>query len=324
MIPHREEIRGLVTAHSQGFEAGAMWNTDGSKTWHQRYHQPLWGLECYYSDLGNDALGQQAALSVFTRLPSFRRPHLSAYWHLGLGAGYSNATWDIETNNKSIVLGSHLNTTLSLGYYTEICVGEKLSLTAGLRVTHLSNGGVVMPNLGTNNAGISLGCRYSIKEEVVSSNRPNIPAVRGMQMNIGLSTGLRQNQPAGGPSHFVHTFSISGGYRFNYSSSILFGTDVFYNTSIRPFLIRDSGSYTAADLVQMGLFSGYSKHFDRMEFRIMFGYYLKNTYAGNGSLYHRFGFRYRVTNHLMAQLHLKTHFAKADYPEIGIVWYTGR
>jgi len=324
MIPHREEIRGLVTSHSKGFEVGAMWNTDGSKTWHQRYDHPLWGLEGYFSDLGNEALGKQGALSIFTRLPSFRRPHFSAYWHFGIGAGYSNATWDLETNNKGIVLGSHMNTTLSLGYYTEICVGEKLSLTAGIRMTHLSNGAVVMPNLGTNNAALSLGCRYSIQDEVVSSTRPNIPAVRGMQINIGYAAGIRQNQPAGGPTHLVHTLSVAGAYRFNYSSSVLFGTDVFYNTSIRPFLIRDNGSYNPSDLVQMGLFAGYSQHFDRMEFRIMAGYYLKNAYSGNGSLYHRFGFRYRITDHMMAQLHLKTHFAKADYPEIGIVWYRGR
>jgi hypothetical protein len=324
MVPHRDEIRGLVTAHSTGFEVGAMWNTDGSKTWHQRYHNPLWGLEGYFSDLGNEALGKQGALSIFTRLPSFRRPQFSAYWHFGIGAGYSNARWDIDTNTKGIVLGSHFNAALGLGYYTELCVSEKLSLTAGIRMTHLSNGSVVVPNLGTNNAAFSLGCRYSMKDEFVSNTISNIPAVRGMQINAGYAAGLRQNQPAGGPNHFVHTLSIGSAYRFNYSSSLLFGLDVFYNTSIRPFLIRDNGGYTSADLIQTGAFLGYAKHFDRMEFRIQAGYYLMNKYGGNGSLYHRFGFRYRITDHLMAQFHLKTHFAKADYPEIGIVWYRGR
>lgn len=323
MVPHREEIRGLVTNHSKGFEVGAIWNTDGSKAWHHRYNFPLWGVEGYFSDLGNDALGKQGAMTLFTRIPNFRRPNVSGYWHFGIGAGYSNATWDLENNNKGIVLGSHFNTTLSLGYYTEWCVSQRLSINAGLRMTHLSNGAVVMPNLGTNNAAISLGCRYMLKDEVVSTAISNIPAVRGIQMNIGLSTGLRQNQPAGGPTHFVHTLSAGGTYRLNYGSSIHAGADVFYNLSLRPLLARDHGEYGTADLLQTGVFVGYGQHFDRLEFRILAGYYLSSVYQGNGSLYHRFGFRYRINDHFMAQLHLKTHFAKADYPEIGLVWYRG-
>jgi hypothetical protein len=38
----------------------------------------------------------------------------------------------------------------------------------------------------------------------------------------------------------------------------------------------------------------------------------------NGALYHRFGLRYSFARSLYAQLTLKTHFAKADYGEIGI------
>jgi hypothetical protein len=38
----------------------------------------------------------------------------------------------------------------------------------------------------------------------------------------------------------------------------------------------------------------------------------------NGTLYHRAGLRYAIGKNFYAQLTLKTHFAKADYGEIGM------
>ena len=46
--------------------------------------------------------------------------------------------------------------------------------------------------------------------------------------------------------------------------------------------------------------------------------YLRDRYRPNGPLYHRIGFRYQLKNGLYGNVTLKSHWAKADYMELGI------
>jgi hypothetical protein len=97
------------------------------------------------------------------------------------------------------------------------------------------------------------------------------------------------------------------------------GIDAFYDSSLRPLVLQRSGdSVTPSQVMQLGAVCSYSLFFDRFALKIQQGFYVMDAQRLNGSLYHRVGLRYAISNHLYAQLTLKTHFAKADYGELGV------
>ncbi|MFM1932054.1 MAG: hypothetical protein RL226_1357, partial [Bacteroidota bacterium] len=251
MVPHREEIRGLVTKHSVGATAQLMWHSDGSKPWHVFYNRPVWGVGMYYADLGNKQLGQQVGLSLFMNRTAFTKGRLSYTWHYGIGVGYSDATWDLETNTKGITLGSHFNALLEVGGQMGLRLGESFAIHGGWRITHLSNGAVQVPNLGTNNLYLQVGCAYWWRKPEVIENKPNIPAVRGISWQIGTSIGLHQNQPPGSKVFAVQTLFGEASYRFSYPSAIIGGIDIFNNPSIVPLQRKPDPS--EAGQFQLGL-----------------------------------------------------------------------
>jgi hypothetical protein len=57
---------------------------------------------------------------------------------------------------------------------------------------------------------------------------------------------------------------------------------------------------------------------------VQMGSYINPYYDGNGYLYHRIGIRAKVSQHLIANLSLKTHWAKADIVEFGLGYYFTR
>jgi len=95
--------------------------------------------------------------------------------------------------------------------------------------------------------------------------------------------------------------------------------DVLCDLSAPSLVEQRSGIRPETSLaVQLGGLLSYSLFFDRLSLKIQQGFYLRDSLKLNGSLYHRFGLRYVLSDRMFAQLSLKTHFAKADYGELGI------
>jgi hypothetical protein len=97
------------------------------------------------------------------------------------------------------------------------------------------------------------------------------------------------------------------------------GVDVLFDSSVIPLVEqRTSELIRARQAIQVGALFSYSLFFDRFSLKIQQGYYVIDAQRLNGSLYHRIGLRYALKGNFYAQLTLKTHFAKADYGELGI------
>jgi hypothetical protein len=320
-VPHRPEIRNLVTGHSLGLELGAEWVPNGKREWHHRYSNPTMGLDFFAVDLGNkEQLGSQFSLIPYVRLA------LSEGWgthelKMGVGVGYTTKIWDLEDNVKGLVMGSHFNAALLLQYGYRFSVSERLGLIAGLRMNHFSNGAFALPNMGTNNASIYVTARWKTPKQVPEPLPDAVLSNDFPKWKFAISTaiGVRENAPPLGPKYFVFALRAMTERRISFKSGLMASTDVFINPSIKPLLERDGmWQEKNTDLLQVGIAAGYILHFDPMEFHIMMGAYVKNAYSGQGSFYHRFGLRYDVTEHFNVQFMLKTHFAKADHPELGI------
>jgi hypothetical protein len=75
------------------------------------------------------------------------------------------------------------------------------------------------------------------------------------------------------------------------------------------------------DPLQLGLFVGYVQPFDRLHFIYGAGYYLRDMLRPDSPVYIRLGTRYAFTPNLEGMFTLKTHYAKADYMELGLMYH---
>jgi hypothetical protein len=330
VIPHHKSIAHLIQGHSVGCHLYAKKLVNGSNYWHEAYNVPEHGVDATYISTGNPGqLGNQFAVSYFLNLPlngkryvdDWLRISTPGYRHwlgLGLGMGYATKRWDLQENHQAAVLGSQGNVAISLQYSGRIAAFNTGEIRAGIRLTHLSNGAFQLPNLGTNNAGLFLSY-------VVGGNRSSFmkiipaPTIEKYILSFGLVSGLKEIPPPTGRKYVAAVFSLLGERRVSYKSAFGVGMDVLFDSSVKP-LVKQRTDYVIRDVeaLQLGALLSYSLFFDRFSLKIQQGFYLMDKQRLNGTLYHRAGLRYAIGKNFYAQLTLKTHFAKADYGEIGM------
>lgn len=326
---HREEMKHLQQGHSRALQATI--SLQGlHKPWHALYHGPSSGIDLWWLSTGNpQQLGSQYAATFLNELPLNRYARFrEGKWQsltprgplhslsLGIGVGYASKIWDLRDNSQAAVLGSHINAALVVQYRILLLQQSRMRWSAGLRITHLSNGAFQLPNLGTNNLSLFLAASWKTKQVTPQpdAQRP-VPKIANV-VSVFTGIGAREIHPPTGKKFLAATLSLLAERRFSAKSSIGCGVDVFYNSSL-PFMIETKQPQLSNAWVA-GAVLGYTLHFDRMELKMQQGFYLRNAYAAAGLLYHRFGLRYHWPSGFFTQLTLNSQFAKAQFGEVGI------
>lgn len=83
---------------------------------------------------------------------------LNYEWNFGASFGWKPS--DGRTASSSLIVGSHVNAYINVGFMAEWTVSPGLALTGGLEFTHYSNGNTSFPNPGVNTAGLRVGMTY--------------------------------------------------------------------------------------------------------------------------------------------------------------------
>lgn len=332
IVPHRESMKHLVQGHCGGIHATFWKKTNGKHDWETDYRFPKQGITVYAMSTGNTAqLGHQYAAMYSVELSlkrssesdlSDRHPRFPENTLLlGFGVGYASKIWDLRTNHQADVLGSHFNASLLLSYRIQLWANMKHTCFLSFSMAHLSNGAFQLPNLGTNTFTAGLGYSYLGK-----SAKPLPTAVRTSvwspwEYSVSLGIGFKEIPPYLSQKHSVGILSGAVERRYSPKSGVMVQADAMYNSSLRLLMEQRSQAEVSANAtLQLGVAVGYVLHFNRAQLRMMQGVYLKDQYKTDGSLYHRFVFRYQLTPRIFGQLALKTHYAKADYGEFGIGW----
>jgi hypothetical protein len=326
---HREEMKHLQQGHSIGFQA-TVWRKCMHKPWHAVYQAPLSGVDLWWLATGNpNQLGQQAAVTFYNELPlnrsaRFRNNAWQSYTPrgplhslaLGIGVGYATAIWNLRENTQAAVLGSHFNAALVVQYRITLLQTPRLRWSAGMRITHFSNGAFQLPNLGTNNLSIFVATAWKQKERTPATLPPRPAPQKANVYSVFAGFGAREIPPPTGRKFATATLSLLAEHRFSMKSSIGVGLDGIYNSSI-PFMM-DYTTPRRSNALVAGAVLGYTLHFDRMDFKMQQGFYLRNAYNAAGLFYHRFGLRYHLPSGMFAQFTLNSQFAKAQFFEIGL------
>lgn len=320
---HRSSLSSLIkeNPYTFNFEMGKA--TNGQKAWHQIFNYPYLGIGYAHFTLGNnEVFGNANALYGFIDVPYFPEKKLTLDYKIGFGLSYLSKCFNVENNIFNFAIGSHLNVYFNLAFDLKYrLLNDKLILGTGIGLTHVSNGKIQTPNLGLNILDFHISSRYFF-----GKNRRNkilktySYSKKHSFMIIGAGGAKEYSAPNRG-KFFAGNFTTEYEYRSSNKISWGIGTDIFYDGVLQDEYKwkEDDAPFLHAN--RAGLHLTYGFHYHKVNFIIQMGSYLFPYNTDDGYFYHRVGFRVPISEHFVANLTMKTHWARADIVEFGLGYY---
>lgn len=330
---HRYNMGHLVKKHITAYELDFSKCDSKEKAFHQPFHYPWTGVALHYIPLGNpDQLGSAIGFYPFINFPLGNKSrNFKAHLRLGYGLGYITKPFDPLENHKNIAIGSHFNACMSLRLNGMLKLNESNYLEFGFGMTHFSNGASTLPNLGLNLPMVNFGFHHSIYKayrHVTGYEMPDkkllhtqeILAQRNWQFNVVLVTGFNDVDPPAGKRYGVLNMLTSAMRQTGRKHKWGGGIDIMYSDAVRHKLAVDTIYVSALGNIQPGAKISYEFVVGRLSFPIEFGTYIYSRYKNFIPVYNRFAVHYLATDHLILNVSLKTHLARAEYFEYGLGW----
>jgi hypothetical protein len=296
--------------------------TDGSKDWHAANGFPQWGIAAFYGNTGSKQyIGNMGGLFPFINFALIRKGIYENSLRIGVGVAIIEKPYDIETNHKNVVLGSKVNAFINIIWQHQFQISKSVYANAGVSLTHLSNGGAHLPNLGLNIPALTAGLRYVIDESKIDFTKLQSSFDKKIHLQIGLSAGLKQTPWVGSKTYLVKIINAEVNKQIGSVNQLSAGIHFFYDPSsnndevdpVFPDKQQTNYKYNAGAYVE------YEHLIGGLSLPLQFGFYPFKTYYSD-SFYENVGVRYQLSNHLSTGLYLKTHWGKADYIHLGFTY----
>ncbi len=327
VIAHRTVMQNLVTGHTRGGEVAFEHTFRGTKSWHSVYRYPTAGLSILGLDLGNPVqLGTAFGLTPYFRLPvGAKNDHFS--FKFGLGFGYLTKHFSQYENHKNVAIGSGVNASIVLGLWYKVKLSQNAALQTGIQMQHFSNGAFRTPNLGVNLPMIGLGIQFGKQERVPLSEVETIKEDSlDLQTSFYVSPrfGLKELITTGDKKYPTYGMHISRIKPLSYKYSFTLFMDFLYNSSLKQELVdREIYLRKTSDYAQLGAGAGFCRAEEeggrdgRFAVYLQMAAYLYSKQPEVGRFYHRLGVKHIIGRRNYVSFGLKSHFAKADYLELG-------
>jgi hypothetical protein len=322
-LPFYDALTYLVKDDVSAFDISVSFPTYGTDFWEKLYNYPWSGFGGSFWNLGNDeVLGKAFAIYGFINIPLYKRTdRFSINYQGSAGGAYLTKKFDIYSNHLNRAIGSNLNLYIRLGIDSRIRLYNNCDLAIGLGITHFSNGKTRSPNYGINAGSVSLGLNYMFNKNKISWQEPEIPALtkRWVQSLIW-SGGVKVYDNLYGKRYFISSVSYNLEYLLDHKRKTGLGSDFFYDGAISEALAREDGTPDKefSDLIRLGLHASYATQYKKLVMGFQLGYYIYSKYTDLTLMYDRIYLQYLLTDHLIASVAVKSHFAKADFIEWGI------
>lgn len=139
-----------------------------------RFYPGAWqGIGISVNFLGNHkGIGAPVSVYAFQGAPVYKiNDRMSLYYEWNFGASFGWRKCDGEVAYSNLMVGSKVNAYINLGAGLRWKLGTRYAVTAGLDLTHFSNGNTSFPNPGVNMAGIRIGVTRELGKERVTTNK---------------------------------------------------------------------------------------------------------------------------------------------------------
>jgi hypothetical protein len=321
----------------QAFELKLGWQSKRSQEWAGPLNYPSYGVGIYYGLVGDvKVFGHPYALFSFMAVPLTRERRLTFQLEPAAGMGFNLKPYDSLSNPDLSTLGGRFSFYFALQAEARYRLSRTIDLQGGMNFHHMSNGRVLLPNLGINMLGMRLGAAWHFRrlpqQPGAENGRENPPAVRPTNgrrtkprpirersVSLYQAFGAVQNNVNLGTRTQYLTSSTVLEYQhgLNELHAISGGVDAFLDYSA-----RDTAEFDIPPGSQVffpALHVGYALNVWRFSIRIQAGTYL--TAWGReqkGAFFLRPNLRYHINPRLFAQVGLKTITTTADWIEFGI------
>lgn len=318
LIGHRVVMGHLANDHTYAAELSYVFRTNGEKSWHKHYKYPELSANLYYGSVGNtEILGNFFGAYVSLSIPFVAKEKFRLNGKLGSGLGYTGKIYDEALNKKNVAVSTHLNALINIGLDAKTYF-RKNWITVGIDLTHFSNGGFKVPNLGLNIPQISLGYGRFISKnpEYSTLERPTAIPQRTLILGATAIGSVKEVFPTNERAYPVFALSLHA--RMFMKPKV--GWEVAFDAISKQAIMgyRPEIQKSQWDITQFGIYAGYLLPLNQFHFVLGMGAYVKDKYKADGPLYHRVGMRYYLKNGVHFNLVLKSHWGKADYVEWGV------
>ena len=319
IAPHNALVNEIIKSHVKLTELSFCQKTKGDRSWHKYFNYPVIGVSAAFFLTGNDeSLGNIYGVFPFVDFP-LNKWKISWNLKFGYGVGYVEKSFNRKTNYKNLVLGSHVNALIYFNTHWNLPITEKLSTTAGITLTHLSNGSLKRPNLGINMFSANAGVSYYFGNPVIKDFSNIEKREKSLSHLVLTNTGVKEVDKIGGKKYMIYNVSYNFIRAISNKSSLGAAADFFYNSSLETLIMRtqheDFGKFGN---FRMGISGIYSLDMDKISMLMQVGSYLHTSYDFDKRVYTRIGTRYHINDKIFVNLGLKTHFFVADFIEYGI------
>ncbi len=323
ILEQHSNIGLLVKDYPDMYEINIGKPTLGNKLWHIENNKPDLGISFSVIDFKNpQQLGYSFALAPFAEIPLNRKEKPSrVIMRLAWGVTYMTKSFDIFSNHKNIVIGSHINSFVQFKWFWHLKLTKNLRFEPGFAFSHVSNGRAKNPNLGLNLVSLNAGLNY-----IITSSK-KIPVLKidssgrvksKNEILIYSAFGFNRREVATTP---LYCGLLSFSYQRNVRNTHKFsaGIDVFLDQNyLADQIIILNKKAQGIDNIRVAARIGYSYNLGRVSFPIEIGYYVLQKIQPDGFVVSRIGMRYYSPIGLVASVGLRTHFAVAYDFEYGL------
>lgn len=313
----------LTHQHLRAYELYFEKKTNGSKQWQQEYNFPTIGLAFLMTDYQNKKhLGTAYSLYPYMKFNILENNSLNLDFHAGVGMAYLSKKFHAENNRKNAAIGSKLNMSFAFILEADWKLMKNLQLNTGIALNHFSNTSYQKPNQGLNIPSMEIGLAYAFGDYEKKEIQERGDFQKKWQFSAHAALAINEIYPANGDKYLAKTFSLSMDKRTQYKSRIGGSIDLFHNPANMQMLKNDNTPLSSdAENIQIGISIQHTLMFGKFGLHTAAGYYLKTAYKKGGYLYQKVGGRYWISESLIANVLLKTHFASAEYLEVGLGYY---
>ncbi len=328
--------KGVLGNNYNAVEFRYGWHTVGNYGWEGAYNYPSYGVG-WYSGYVKDRYteGNRNAVYGFMNFPLSKKDKRNV-WMLepALGLSFNPVTHNPANNITNYRTGSRITVYFNLNIGGELKLGQEWDFIYGIDLTHFSNGRTVYPNYGLNMAGANIGARFHFnraRKQVSSYNqqydigaRPPVLKTRkpirlnkgGLQVYQAFGRVQLKRNEATGHGFLTSSTVLEGYYRFSEMHGITAGADVFIDKSLADKSILYNPDKT---ICMPGLHAGYGFSWWRITTSLQIGYLLtERARELKSPFFVRPAIRFDITEHIFAQIGLKTYRVRADWAEFGL------
>ena len=275
-------------------------------------------------DQKSDQFDDSFALLYAINISLFKHKSLQLNFSPAFGFGYTAKT--IYTNSNKII-GSQINLYSRATLKAEMPLTSTTKFVTGLNFLHLSNAAMRVPNLGLNQASLSLGVIKNLTGKSIKKVNQNTllksdSLYRKHEIEFGANIGRR------GVYKSTDGLFKTGLYLgYNYKQDAVLGMGlgfdaVYYHTVFNPEKQSETYQSNATSFKhwRIGAAIGPDLAMGKFVLSPKYGYYLYFNSLKPINTYWTAGFKYHLKQSVALQAKLYVHKAEADFMGFGVLF----